>query len=126
MRTYSGITCTWLANLSEGGAVCHLPTGNGLSTAVAKRVVIVRNHRTGKIVFTRNQPEHSAGTETPNDKRIYHRETHQGIACYWSKVGGGAAFCYRADNHGYSAGLSPVAALVISEDQKVVFLRNHP
>lgn len=126
VRSYAGITCTWPADLSEGAAECRLANGGGFATAVAHRFVIVRNFETRKIVFTRNQPEDSAGYERSADKRIFHRETHREIACYWSRAGGGAAFCSRADNHGYSVGINPVAALVLTEKGKIAFLKNHP
>jgi hypothetical protein len=125
-RTFEGITCTWPANLSEGAAICRLANGAGLATVLAKRLVMVRNFRSRKVVFTRNQPEHSSAYGRSSDKRVTHQETHQGITCYWSGVGGGAAFCNRADERGYSAGLSPVAALVLSDKSKVIFLRNQP
>jgi hypothetical protein len=106
--------------------MCRLASGDGLATVLAKRFVMVRNLNSRKVVFTRNQPEHSSAYGRSEDKRVTHHETHQGIVCYWSKVGGGAAFCNRADNRGYSAGLSPVAALVLSDKSKIVFLRNQP
>jgi hypothetical protein len=96
-RTFEGITCTWPANLSEGAAICRLANGDGLATVLAKRLVMVRNFRSRKVVFTRNQPEHSSAYGRSSDKRVTHQETHQGITCYWSGVGGGAAFCNRAD-----------------------------
>jgi hypothetical protein len=121
--TYVGITCDWP---SDGGAFCELATGRGFVVAVARRVVIVFSHgRPGKRLFVRNQPDHSPGIGPLNDKRIFHSETHRGIVCYWSRTGGGIALCNRADRHGYVAGVSKSAAIVLNEHSKIVFVRSH-
>ena len=122
-HTYAGITCGWP---SDGVAFCELATGRGFGVAVGRRFVVVFNHgRPGKRVFVGNQPDHSPGIGPLNDKRIFHSETHRGIVCYWSRTGGGTAFCNRADRHGYVAGVSRSAAIVLNERRKIVFLRNH-
>jgi hypothetical protein len=123
VRTYAGITCKWLLTTPDGGAICQLATGTGFAVAVASRFVIVS--KTGKRVFVRNQPDHPPGFGPLNDKRIFHSETHRGIVCYWSRTGGGTALCSRADRHGYVAGVSKSAAIVLNEHGKIVFLRNH-
>jgi hypothetical protein len=76
-------------------------------------------------VFVRNQPDHSPGFGRLNDKRIFHSETHRGIVCSWSRTGGGTVLCNRADRHGYVAGVSKSATIVLNEHGKIVFLRNH-
>ena len=120
---YAGITCGWP---SDGVALCELATGRGFAVAVARRSVIVFSHgRPGKRVFVRNQPDHSPGIGPLNDKRVFHSETHRGIVCTWSRTGGGTALCNRADRHGYVAGVSKSAAIVLNEHSKIVFLRNH-
>jgi hypothetical protein len=124
-RTYAGINCTWLGTTLDGGAICQLATGTGFAVAVARRFVGVQSQKTGKRVFVRNQPDQSPGFGPPSDKRIFHSETHRGIGCYWSRTGGGTALCSRADRHGYVAGVSRSAAIVLNEHSKIVFLRNH-
>jgi hypothetical protein len=124
-HTYAGITCKWPSTTPDGVAICQLATGTGFAVAVARRFVIVGSLKTGKRVFVRNQPDHSPGFGPLNDKRIFHSETHRGIVCYWSRKGGGTALCNRADRHGYVAGVSKSAAIVLNEHSKIVFLRNH-
>jgi hypothetical protein len=124
-RTYAGITCIWPRTTPDGVAICQLATGTGFAVAVARRFVIVQSGKTGKKVFVRNQPDQSPGFGPLNDKRIFHSETHRGIVCYWSRTGGGTALCSRADRHGYVAGVSRSAAIVLNEHSKLVFLRNH-
>jgi hypothetical protein len=122
-HTYAGITCVWP---SDGVAFCELATGRGFGVAVARRFVVVFSHgRPGKRVFVRNQPDHSPGIGPLNDKRVFHSETHRGVVCYWSRTGGGIALCNRADRHGYVAGVSKSAAIVLNENSKIVFQRNH-
>ena len=123
IHTYAGITCGWSP---DGGAFCELATGRGFGVAVARRFVIVFSHgRPGKRVFVRNQSDHSPAIGPLNDKRIFHSEAHRGIVCYWSRTGGGTALCSRADKHGYLAGVSRSAAIVLNEHRKIVFQRNH-
>jgi len=124
-HTYAGITCIWPITTPDGVAICHLATGTGFAAGVSRRFVIVHSWKTGKEVFVRNQPDHSPGFGPLNDKRIFHSETHRGIVCYWSRTGGGTALCSRADRHGYFAGVSRSAAIVLNEHSKIVFLRNH-
>ena len=124
-HTYAGITCNWPITTPDGVAVCQLATGTGFAVAVARRFVIVQSWKTGKRVFVRNQPDHSPGFGPLNDRRIFHSETHRGIVCYWSRTRGGIARCNRADRHGYVAGVSKSAAIVLNEHNKIVFLRNH-
>jgi hypothetical protein len=124
-HTYAGITCNWPITTPDGVAICHLATGTGFAVAVARRFVIVQSWKTGKGVFVRNQPDHSPGFGPLNDKRIFHSETHRGIVCYWSRTGGGIVRCNRVDRHGYVAGVSKSAAIVLNEHSKIVFLRNH-
>jgi hypothetical protein len=124
-HTYAGITCIWPRTTPAGVAICELATRTGFAVAVARRFVIVQSGKTGKRVFVRNQPDQSPGFRPLNDKRIFHSETHRGIVCYWSRTGGGTALCSRADRHGYVAGVSRSAAIVLNEHSKIVFLRNH-
>ena len=125
-HTYAGITCMWPRTTPSGVAICQLASGSGLAVGVAKRIVIVQSLKTGKRVFVRNQPDHSSGFGQLNDKRTFHSETHRGIVCYWSRTGGGTALCSRADRHGYIAGVSRSAAIVLDEHSKILFLRKHP
>lgn len=124
-HTYAGITCRWPITTPDDVAICQLATETGFAVAVARRFVIVLSWKTGKRVFVRNQPDQSPGFGPLNDKRIFHSETHRGIVCYWSREGGGTALCSRADRHGYLAGVSRSAAIVLNEHSKIVFLRNH-
>src|SRR5262245_559903 len=125
-HTYAGITCNWPRTTPDGVAVCQLATEKGLGVAVGRRSVIVfRPGITAKRMFVRNQPGHSPGFGALNDKLIFHSETHRGIACYWSRTGGGIALCNRADRHGYVAEVSKSGAIVLNENSKIVFQRNH-
>lgn len=125
-HTYAGITCDWPRTTPDGVAFCQLATFRGLGVAVGRRSVTVLSHgRRLQRLFVRDQPDHSPGFGPPKDKRIVHSETHRGIVCYWSRTGGGTALCYRADRHGYVAGVSKSAAIVLNEHGKIVFLRNH-
>lgn len=127
VRTYAGITCTWLSSTSEGGAVCRQADGTGLAVFVTQRFAGVRTWRTGKVLFFRNQPTHSPGFgPLLKDKRIFHSETHRGIACSWSRVSRGVAACTREDRHGYAVAVSRFQALVINENSQIVFLKNQP
>jgi hypothetical protein len=123
-HTYAGITCIW-PRAGPGAAVCHLATETGFAVGVARRFVAVRSLKTGKEVFVRNQPDYSPGFGPLNDRRTFHSETHRGIVCHWSRTRGGIALCNRADRHGYVAGVSKSAAIVLNEHSKIVFLRNH-
>jgi hypothetical protein len=125
-HTYAGITCRWPPiTTPDDVAICQLATETGFAVAVARRFVIVLSWKTGKRVFVRNQSDQSPGFGPLNDKRIFHSEAHRGIVCYWSRAGGGTALCSRADRHGYLAGVSRSAAIVLNEHSKIVFLRNH-
>jgi hypothetical protein len=125
-HTDAGITCNWPRTTPDGVAVCQLATGTSLGIAVGRRSVIVfRPGTVGKRLFVRNQPDHSPGLGRLNDKRTFHSETHRGIVCNWSMAGGGIAICNRADRHGYVAGVSKSAAIVLNEDGRIVFRRNH-
>jgi hypothetical protein len=124
-HTSAGITCKWPRTTPDGVAICQLATANGLAVAVARRSVIVGSLKTGKRVFVRNQPDHSPGIGSLDDKRIFHSETHRGIVCHWSRTGGGTALCNRADKHGYVAGVSKSAAIVLNEHGKLVYQRSH-
>jgi hypothetical protein len=124
-HTYAGITCKWPSTTPDGVAICQLATGTGFAVAVARRFVIVGSLKTGKRVFVRNQSDHSPGFGPLNNKQIFHSETHRGIVCHWSRTGGGTALCNRADRHGYVAGVSKSAAIVLNEHSKIVFQRNH-
>ncbi len=125
-RTYAGITCVWPASTSEGFAYCGRADGVGFLIAVGHQFVFVKRIQSTKFVFFRNQPTHSAGFAPFHDKRVFHSETHRGIVCVWSRVGGGTAFCNRADNHGFLGGVSHYQAMVINEASKIVFIRNQP
>lgn len=126
VRTFAGITCTWPDTTSEGTVICRRADARGLAVVVTKHFVAVRTWRTAKVLFLRNQPDNSPGFAPARDKRIFHSETHRGIVCQWARTAGGTAFCNRADRHGYAAGVSHFQALVISENSKIVFLRNQP
>jgi hypothetical protein len=125
-HTDAGITCNWPREAPDRVAVCQLATERGLGVAVGSRiVVVVRPGMTLKRLFVRNQPDHSPGFGPVRDKRIFHSETHRGIVCNWSRTGGGTALCNRVDRHGYVAGVSKSAAIVLNEHGKIVFRRNH-
>jgi hypothetical protein len=124
-HTYAGITCRWPITTPDDVAICQLATETGFAVAVARRFVIVLSSKTGKRVFVRKQSDQSPRFGPLNDKRIFHSETHRGIVCYWSRTGGGTALCSRADRHGYVAGVSRSAAIVLNEHSKIVFQRNH-
>ena len=126
IHTDAGVTCTWPRSTPSGVAFCQLATERGLATAVSGRAVLVlRPGTTAKRLFFRTQPGDSPGFGESNDKRTFHSETHRGIACSWSRTGGGTALCNRADRHGYVAGVSKSRAIVLNEDGEIVFQRNH-
>jgi hypothetical protein len=126
VRTYAGITCAWPSSTSEGSVICRRSNGTGFAVAVAERFVAVRVWRNGRVLFFRNQPTHSVGFGSLNDPRIFHRETHRGIICYWSRVARGTAICNRSDNHGYVVAVSGFQVAVSNEKSRVVYLRNQP
>lgn len=123
VRTYARITCTWPANTSDGAVVCERSDGTGLVGVVAQRFVLVKTAK-GKVLFFKNQPTHSPGFGPLRDKRVFHSETHRGIICSWSRVGGGAAGCNRADRHGYVVFVGQQLVAVSDEASKFVYLRN--
>jgi hypothetical protein len=124
-HTDAGITCYWPRSTPDGVAVCQLATRTGFGVAVARRSVVVFGLARAKRLFARNQPDHSPGIGRLNARRIVHSETHRGIVCFWSRTGGGIALCNRADRHGYVAGVSKSAAIVLNEHGKIVFRRSH-
>ena len=125
-HTYAGITCNWPRATPDGVAVCQLATFTGLGVAVGRHsVTVISRGRRLKRLFARDQPDHSPGVGPRNDGRTFHSETHRGIVCNWSRTGGGTALCSRADRHGYIAGLSRSAAIVLDEHGKIVFQRKH-
>jgi hypothetical protein len=125
-HTDAGITCSWPRTYLAGGAVCRLATERGLGVAVGSRIVVVFRPGISTLrLFVRNQPDHSGAFAPLNDKRIFHSETHHGIVCSWSRTAGGIVLCNRVDRHGYVAGVSKSAAIVLNEHSKIVFLRNH-
>ena len=81
---------------------------------------------TGKVRFWRNQPTHSVGYGALNDNRITVTETHNNVTCAWTSVGGGGAFCNKANRHGYVAGMTQRSVLVANEQSKVVYFVNQP
>lgn len=124
-RTYASVTCTWPSSTSEGSVVCGRSDGTGFAGAVAQRFVLFRNAK-WQVVFFRNQPTRSPGYGPANDPRIFHSETHRGIVCYWSRQGGGAAVCNRADRHGYVLLVGARLVGVANEASNMIFLRNQP
>ncbi len=125
-HTYAGIACNWPRTTPDAVAVCQLATGRGFAVVVGRRsVTVFKPGVTATRLFVRNQPGHSPGFGPLNDKRIFHSETHRGIACNWSRTGGGIALCHRADRHGYVAAVSKSGAIVLNEHSKIVFQRNH-
>jgi len=123
VRTYAGITCLWLASTHYGSVACQRADGAGLVGVVSHPFVAVRTAK-GRIVLFKNQPTQSRGFGPVKDKRIFHSETHRGIACYWTRTGGGVALCNRADKHGYVIGVGRRLVMPLNEASKVVFVRN--
>ena len=126
VRTLAGIQCTWPTNVAEGAVVCWRADRRGYAGGVAKRFVMVRTAATGRVLFIRNQPQNSPGFGPLNDKRVFHTETHNGIECDWSRVGGGSAVCNRADHHGYVVGVTHGLVLVLNEHSQIVYQKNQP
>jgi hypothetical protein len=124
-RTFAGITCVWPSSTTttDGAVVCQRSTGAGFAGVVSLRIVLVKTSQ-GHVVFFKNQPTHSPGFGPLRDKRIFHSETHRGIICYWTRIGGGAALCNRADRHGYLISVGLHLVTVLNEASKIVFLKN--
>jgi hypothetical protein len=125
-RTYAGIQCNWLSNVTQGLVVCRRADRRGYAGGVAQRFVMVTTVATRRWLFIRNQPRKSPGFAPVNDKRIFHSETHRGISCAWSRLDGGGALCWRADRHGYVVGVSHSHVLVLNEGSQIVYSKNQP
>jgi hypothetical protein len=127
VRTYAGITCEW-PTTHEGSVICHRVTGAGFAGVVAERFVMVKNPR-GRVAFFRNQPTHSPGFGPFDDPRVFHKETHRGVICYWTRIGGGASGCNvggPSGGHGYIVFTGHTLISVSNEASKVVYLKNQP
>ena len=125
VRTYAGIQCTWQAS-DDPQMSCFLSDRKGYAGAVARSFVSVFSVRTGRLLFYRNQPLRSPGSGPFNDKRVFHRESHRGITCAWTRIGGGAAICNRADRHGYVVAVSRTRVSVANERSQAVYVKNQP
>jgi hypothetical protein len=124
VRTFAHVTCVWPAATKDGVVACQRASGTGFVAIVARRFAMVKKSASGRILFFRNQPMHSAGYSQFNDKRVFHVENHRGISCAWAHTGGGTAVCNRADRHGYVIGISQRFVVVMNEASRAVFLRN--
>ena len=127
VRTYAGITCTWPGSktLSEGGALCWRADGAGVVGSVTQSFVMVRT-RSGRTLFFRNQPLSNAFGQI-DDSRVFHSESHRGIICKWSHIGGGGTLCARADNRGLVVGVARLLVAVTDErNRKILYLKNQP
>ena len=123
VRSYAGITCTWPKE--SDGVACQRAKAPGFAFGISRRMVLVRTAR-GRIEFFESQPTRSPGLGSLNDPTIFHRETHRGITCYWSRLYGGGAGCTPADLNGYAAFVGHNLILVLDEASKTVFRRNQP
>jgi hypothetical protein len=123
VRTYAGITCTWPKETD--GVVCQRAKGRGFAFAISQHMVLVRTAR-GRIEFFESQPMRSPGFGSLDDPTIFHRETHRGMTCYWSRLYGGGAGCTPANLDGYAAFVGHNLVLVLNEVSTTVFRRNQP
>jgi hypothetical protein len=123
-ETHNGVTCAWRTEMG-GAATCQRSDRIGYIVTVSQSIVLVRNGA-NKIVFWRNQPAHSPGFGDIHDSRITYTVTSNNVRCFWTRVGGGGAFCNKANNHGYVAGVAHLLASVAQENSKVVFLKSQP
>jgi hypothetical protein len=128
VRSYAGINCAWpgTAAASEGQVLCARSDAGGYAVAVTHHFVAVHSQQ-GKFVYFRNRRTDSSGFDLRlYDVRTFHRETHRGITCYWTRTDGGGAGCYRADHRGSAAIVTKRSVVVLNEKGKVVFRRNQP
>jgi hypothetical protein len=123
-RTHNHVTCTWRTELG-GSSSCQKRDRTGFIVITSQRLVMVQTAK-AKVRFWRNQPTHSVGYGSLNDKRITVTETHNSVTCAWTSLRGGGAFCNKANRHGYVAGLTQSVVLVANEQSKVVYLVNQP
>jgi hypothetical protein len=79
-----------------------------------------------RVLFKRKQPTSSPGFAQVDDPRIFHRETHDGMTCYWTRLAGGGAGCNRADLHGYVVFVSKQIVAVSNEASKIVYITKQP
>jgi len=125
VRTYAGIQCTWQGGYDPQMS-CVRSDRKGYAGAVAGSYVSVFSVRAGHLLFHRDQPVRSQGSGAFNDKRVFHRESHGGLTCAWTRTGGGAAICHRADRHGYVVVVSRTRVLVANERSQAVYGKNQP
>jgi hypothetical protein len=123
-RTFAGITCTWAA-YSVAVACERGSRPDGYLIGLSPDFVQVRSPK-HEIVFFRNHPAKSRGLSGVIDSRIVHRETHRGVACYWTRQDGGGAGCSPADHHGFIAFVGHSSVRVTNEAGRTVFVRNQP
>jgi len=125
VRTYAGIQCTWQGGYDPQMS-CFRSDRKGYAGAVARSYVSVYAVQTDRLLFHRDQPVRSPGAGTFNDKRVFQRESHGGITCAWTRTGGGAAICNRADRHGYVVVVSRTGVSVANERSQAVYVKNQP
>jgi hypothetical protein len=123
-RTHNHITCTWRTELG-GAALCGRADGTGDIVVVSQTIVMVKSAK-AKILFVRNQPNHSRGFGPLHDTRITATETHNKVTCHWSALDGGAAGCNKASRHGFVGLISRRHVFVSTEASKLVFTGNQP
>ena len=125
VRTYAGIQCTFQGG-SDPQTFCFRSDRKGYAGAVARSYVSVFAVRTGRLLFHRDQPVRSPGYGPFNDTRVFHRESHGGITCAWTRSGGGAAICNRADRRGYVVVVARTRVSVANERSQAVYVKNQP
>ena len=123
VRTYMGITCIWPKETD--GVICQRAKATGFAFGISRHMVLVRTAH-GRIDFFEAQPTGSPDFGSINDPTIFHRETHRGLICVWSRLHGGQAGCTPAGLDGYAAFVGHKHVLVLDEANKTVFRRKQP
>jgi hypothetical protein len=125
VSTYGGIRCTWQGG-DNSQTVCMRSDGKGYAGGIARSFVSVFTVATGRLAFFRDQSLRSPGYGPLTDKRIFHSESHRGITCAWSRLGGGEAICNRTDWYGYVLRVARELVSVANGRSPAVFIRNQP
>lgn len=125
VRTYAEIRCTWTGG-DNSQTVCMRSDRKGYASGIARSFVSVFTVATGRLAFFRDQSLLSPGYGPLTDKRVFHSESHRGIKCAWSRLGGGEAICNRTDRHGYVLRVAREFVSVANGRSQSVFVRNQP
>jgi hypothetical protein len=123
-ESQGGYTCTW-ASTGGGSVTCARSSGVGLRIVVSRKVVQVRT-AAGVVLLSRRQPAHAHGPVRERPAGVVFSHSEDGLLCEWSSPSGGAVFCGTADRRGYTAGVLPTVATVLSSTGSIVYIGKQP